>query len=214
MDIKQTELTLLEMWKDSHINKIYRYKGRIKTLPASEGKTSFDLFYDLSNSLFDELKDVANSSNTWPSDVALSIDQLLSKRKGEVSKEQVLQRQLFKTLKQSLRQFIRYTEPKNQLNQHNESLVVINHIDHTAKFFQTERSAIDHINALTKEWEYITEGEDKDLEVIRFCTEASKLESESRYESFKFFRKINGVNYYRKRKHVVFEASVEYYPSL
>ena len=75
---KELELILLNIWKNSGIEEIYKYKRRIKEF--REPLTNIDLFLDVTYSLFQDIKDVADYENLSPIDCVVNINDLIKER--------------------------------------------------------------------------------------------------------------------------------------
>lgn len=88
MDKTAFELYLLKMWLDNGMKYIYKYKGRIRCF-RREGLTMFDLFLDLDGH-FEELRDIADYSDEYPEGNKVSVQELIDKREGRVTNDQVL----------------------------------------------------------------------------------------------------------------------------
>lgn len=81
LDVRALELALLTLWKDSGVvDKVYRYKYRIKIL-AAENRVSTELFYDMScGGIFSDIIDIASVSDSCPEDYAVDLQTLLAAR--------------------------------------------------------------------------------------------------------------------------------------
>ncbi|WP_186332825.1 hypothetical protein MKY82_22145 [Paenibacillus sp. FSL W7-1279] len=73
------ELALLKMWAATGIKEIYKYKNRIK-IYKREGLSRFELFYDLSHSMFTDVEDTANGDDLYAEECKVSVEVLIKRR--------------------------------------------------------------------------------------------------------------------------------------
>lgn len=76
--MKNLELMLLNMWKDNGFNIIYKYKNRIKAF--REPLVNIELFYDVTQNMFQDVEDIANYDNSAPEDFKKDIGSLIQTR--------------------------------------------------------------------------------------------------------------------------------------
>lgn len=69
---------LIKTWESSRIDKVYKYKHRIKTL-----RTGVTLLYDLKN-VFNEIKDIAEDPEMGPRDGAVNVAHLMKANLMEI----------------------------------------------------------------------------------------------------------------------------------
>ena len=74
------EMQLLLLWKENGIDRVYKYKNRIKDFPEHEGLVSVELFYDLTHSLFKDVPDIASYVDMQPRRGYRSVDDLIRTR--------------------------------------------------------------------------------------------------------------------------------------
>ena len=71
------ELYLLELWKETGYENVYKYKNRIKALRTPSPNT--ELFYDCQQRMFNDVQDIA-SVGLAPEECAISITELIANR--------------------------------------------------------------------------------------------------------------------------------------
>ena len=77
--MKELELLLLNNWKKYGVKEIYKYKHRIKAF--REPLKNIELFTDLSSgSMFADLKDIADDTNSTAEDCKVSVEVLIKNR--------------------------------------------------------------------------------------------------------------------------------------
>lgn len=206
---KMMEIKLLEAWKRAGFVQIYRYKSRISGRTSVDSTTKFELLYDIEGTYFKELEDLANDSRLYINDVAMSPQALLNNRTKQLSKEETLDQQLRQSTKRALRLARKWMKRYNGA----EGVVLIEWYAHKATYFETKKAATDYILKQMKEWDHVQEGEDSELEVIVFCSETMKQSHAPAFEHYRPFCKADGVQYYRHRRPVKYEAYTEYHPS-
>lgn len=85
MDKLKFEIYLLEMWHSAKsFDKIFKYKNRIKAF--RQPLTNIELFYDITQLMFEELVDTADRDDYYAEDCAISIKELLDKKVSELNK--------------------------------------------------------------------------------------------------------------------------------
>lgn len=94
-----------------------------------------------------------------------------------------------------------------------EPVIVIDYHDWTAEKFQDNRDATSYLEKYCDLGDWCDglpfNGEDdEEIVVIKYCGGYLKEEKPHLYKGYKFYKKINGVNIYRKKVLANFEASV------
>ena len=72
------ETMLLEIWKNNGVTEIYKYKSRIKAF--REPLTNIELFYDMTQSMFQDVEDIANHNYSSPKSYKKNIEDLIQSR--------------------------------------------------------------------------------------------------------------------------------------
>lgn len=116
--------------------------------------------------------------------------------------------QVYNETKEAIREVVNYITSEDFFEYHIPAVFIDLH-NYTAKFFEDEQEASEHIKEEHSDWdEEPPHDEDENLIVLQFIKEDKKERYPSTYRLYNFYKEVNGIKIYRKITCVEFEPEL------
>lgn len=119
-----------------------------------------------------------------------------------------LESTMYYGLKDSLRKAVKNIAEGN-LKWNNMPIILIDFYQWDVFYFEDEYEAKDFISEHhTTDWDEAPEGEVEELILYKFCTESEKKKLKHTYQTYTFYKEMNGEKIYREKSFVSFEPEL------
>jgi len=119
-----------------------------------------------------------------------------------------LDSRVYNGLRDSIRRAVKNIS-KDKLSWHEMPIILVDFHRWEVTYFEDEYDAQNHvIEHHTTDWDEPPEGEDEELVLIKYCTQYHKDTWTNLYESYKFYKEVNGIKIYREVSFVEFEPEL------